>query len=291
MGRFKPDDFGYGFAVEKEETEALVSASETPKNASEAIEVQPASPDATVANASTKPSTDSLPSGVDGVSGYKLYEEKETAKEAPKEEDDDYFYEPEKRYRGGESFVVSDDSSSGGASINGIACVGALCCCLTVALVIAGGILISYEEYKNSASALMAGAILIVFAVGACLCGCCSLCVAAVTDGLDMGSSGSGGSSKGDPNYKEVKVRFRRLNDRYENGCLNAETSLRKVQLDVVGHMKEVCPALAQYHRYNESMTNSPLFLFYVSSRKQRRKSSNPTKRRKRRNSRHWKSV
>ncbi|KAG7339260.1 peptidase S49 family protein [Nitzschia inconspicua] len=238
MGRFKPEDFGYDFAVEKEETEALVTTTtcETSKNASISVEVQ--QPTSTIiADISAQSSTDPSPV-TEGDAGYKLYEEKEPPKEAEKE-DDDFHYQPEKRYRGGESFIVTDDSSSGGTTINGIACIGALCCCLTVALVIAGGILISYEEYKDSESALLAGAILIVFAVGACLCGCCSLCLGVATDGVNLGSSGSSDSSKGDPNYKEVKVRLRRLNDRYENGCMNAESSLKKVRLDVVGHMKE----------------------------------------------------
>lgn len=239
MGRFRPEDFGYDFAVEKEETEALVSATETPKNASEAIEVQSTATDPVV-DTSTKPSTSSSPAATDGETGYKLYEEKEPPKVPDMAEDDDFHFQPDKRYRGGESFVVTDDSGSGGASINGIACIGALCCCLTAALVIAGGVMISYEEYKDSESLLLAGAILIVLAVGACLCGCCSLCLGMATDGFNLGSSSSSDGSKGDPNHKEVKVRLRRLNDRYENGCLNAESSLRRVRLDVVGHMKEV---------------------------------------------------
>jgi serine protease SohB len=61
------------------------------------------------------------------------------------------------------------------------------------------------------------------------------------TDGLfDIGGSGtSTGSSRGDPNHKEVKVRLRRLNDRYEKGCLNAENALLRTRMDVVGQMKE----------------------------------------------------
>jgi hypothetical protein len=237
MGRFKPDDFGYDFAVDQEETEALVSSNESPKKEPEVSTVPTTDP---AGGNSTKPSADSSP-GTEGETGYKLYEEKELQKENEKTVDDeDYSFRPEKRYRGGESFVVTDDSAGSGASINGTACLGALCCCLTVALVIAGGVLISYEEYKDSEVAVLIGAILIVLAVGACLCGCCSFCLGMVTDELNLGSSSSSDSSKGDPNHKEVKVRLRRLNDRYENGCLNAEASLTRVRLDVVGHMKEV---------------------------------------------------
>jgi hypothetical protein len=249
MGRFKPDDFGYDFAVKTEEAEALVpSTNETPKNGPKEIAVVTTATTTTdpVGDKSTKPSADSSPATDGGETGYKLYEEKEqqqqqqqTSKE--KDIDDgDYQFRPEKRYRGGESFVVTDDSAGSGVSINGTACLGALCCCLTVVLVITGGILISYEEYKESESSILVGAILIVLAVGACLCGCCSFCLGTVTNELNLGSSSSSDSSKGDPNHKEVKVRFRRLNDRYEKGCLNAEASLRRVRLDVVGHIKEV---------------------------------------------------
>jgi hypothetical protein len=238
MGRFNPDDFGYNFAVEKEETVALVSSNETSKETPEGIALQTTTDP--VGDNSTKPSTDSSPAA-EGDTGYKLYEEKEPQKEKEQNVDDgDYVFRPEKRYRGGESFVAADSSAGGGASINGTACLGALCCCLTVALVITGGILISYEKYKDSESSILVGSILIVLAVGACLCACCSFCLGMVTDELNLGSSSSSESSKGDPNYKEVKVRLRRLNDRYEKGCLNAESSLRRVRLDVVGHIKEV---------------------------------------------------
>ncbi|KAL3904123.1 MAG: hypothetical protein SGILL_010190, partial [Bacillariaceae sp.] len=253
MSRFKADDFAYDFAVEKEETEALVGAridgdhgdekAAQPLAASSSnIEIVKAPTAETGTEKSTTPTT---------TDGYKLYEEKEETSKKEEvttkqkaDDDDDYKYEPPKGYRGGESFVVTDDASSGSSSINGIACMGAVCCCMTVGLVIAGGIMICYEQYKESESFLLIGTILIVLAVGACLCGCCSLFLGMATDGFDMGSgsssSGSGSSTKGHQNHNEVKVRLRRLNDRYEKGCLNAENSLVRVRMDVIGQMKDV---------------------------------------------------
>jgi len=153
----------------------------------------------------------------------------EEAEEKP--EDERYVYHPAKRYRGGETYVFQGQQSATSAGV----CVGMICCCLTICLVIAGGILISYKQYKDSERELLAGSILLVLSAAACLCGCCMFCIGCSTDTLHTAAEVSA-----DPYYKEIKVRFRRLNDRYEKGCLKEEESLSRARLDVVGHMKEV---------------------------------------------------
>ena len=206
MGRYEATDFGYGFAVQEEETLALVNtsgleadgdkttASKSNNNNDEEIELVKAPTKETETEKS-----EGVTSPAAATDGYKLYEDKEERAKDAKEQDvvDDYKYEPPKGYRGGESFVVADDASGGGTTVNGIACLGAICCCITVALVIAGGILICYEQYKDSKSFLLVGTILIVLAVGACLCGCCSLCLGMVADGFSIGGGGSGGGGGG----------------------------------------------------------------------------------------------
>ena len=277
MERFKADDFAYDFAVEKEETVSLVGASDD-----DATAKKTATDDSNIEIVKAPEAEGTEKSTTDG---YKLYEEKEEPKKEitkETEDDDGYKYEPPKGYRGGESFV-SDDSAEG-VTINAIAFLGAVCCCLTVGLVIVGGILICYEQYKDSESFLLVGTILIVLAVGACLCGCCSLCLGVATDGFDLGP-GANGLSKGNQNHKEVKVRLRRLNDRYEKGCLNAENSLRQVRMDVVGQLKEVCQCIdvvdVSFHFFNDIRLIFP-FSFFRSKKRPKRKPKTSKKRRKR---------
>ena len=208
MGRYKPDDFGYSFA--EEEKASLVTDSPLEEHSTSNVEMT------------------TIPTGGDEDLEYSLYEDQHG--------EESFRFRPPKRYRGGESFVAQDNMS--GSPGNAIICTGAVCCCLTIALVIAGGVLISYERYKDSDAQQLAGAIILVLAAGACICGCCTFCLGAITE--ELGLSGSTGGSKEDPNYKEVQVRLRRLNDRYEKGCLKAEDNLQKARLNVVGHMKEV---------------------------------------------------
>jgi len=224
MGRYTTDDFGYDFKLKSEETKSLV----TSVSKSEGKKV-PATP------TQCKPEGDAV---------YKLYEEQGGSPKNKKEDDDGgtYRYQPAKRYRGGENFFAASDSGTGTTSVNPIECIGASCCCITIILVIAGGILISYTKYNDSEDPvrekLFGGAILLVLAVGSCLFGCCAFCIGTSTGGLLDSSNTS--VSKADPSYEEVQVRFRRLNDRYEKGCMKAEASLDQVRLDVVGHMKEI---------------------------------------------------
>mmetsp|Transcript_27316 Transcript_27316/g.48323 ORF Transcript_27316/g.48323 Transcript_27316/m.48323 type:complete len:540 (-) Transcript_27316:669-2288(-) len=236
MGRFKPDDFGYDFASREEETVSLVLDKTKNEGSEKKTQTKDGAADAT--RIKSPPTTAAAASGDVATSGaYKLYEE-----QSQKETDGDYKYQPAKFYRGGESFVVSDDAL-GGMSVNGLECLGAICCCFTAALVTAGGIIIAYEQYKGELS-LFVGVILLVLAAGTCLCSCCALCIGTSTDGFDLGSGS--GDSKADPNHREVKVRLRRLNDRYEKGCMKAEDTLGRVRLDVVGHIKEVKEAASK---------------------------------------------
>jgi hypothetical protein len=235
MGRYKPDDFGYNFALKDEETESLLVPASGSKIQQQEIEITTSSGGAVTTTTSSKDGekTTAGEEGVVASDTYKLYEENPLQNVDVDDDDKDYKYEPPKHNRGGESFVVSDDSMDG-VKLNPMDCLGATCCCLTVVFLIAGGILIAYEKHKDELE-LLIGSILIVLAVSACVCGCCSLCIGSSSDSFDFGSG-----SKGDPNHKEVKVRLRRLNDRYEKGCMKAEDTLRRIRLDVVGHMKEV---------------------------------------------------
>ena len=224
MGRYTTDDFGYNFKSNNEETTSLV---------------------ASVTKSGGEEEKNNLPEmkATEGGVEYKLYEEQK--KENNNNNNESYHYQPTKHYRGGENFFASSDDAPGGGggtamAVNPIECIGAFCCCITISLVIVGGIMLAYVNSKNSSDPMLfVGAILLVFAVGTCLCSCCALCIGTSTGGL-LDSSSSTGVSKADPAYCEVQVRFRRLNDRYEKGCMKAEDGLQHVRLDVVSHMKEI---------------------------------------------------
>ncbi len=217
MGRYSTDDFGYNFPSKQEETESLINA--TPTTEDGGIDV---------------PHPRSSEAGV----GYELYEDN---REQQQENQGPYSYHPAKINRGGESFFVSSGESPVGVEINPVECVGAFCCCIAITSLIFGGILVAYVKYKEEGTMFLIGAVLLVIASGTCLFGCCALCIGTTADEL-LDSNNNSGQSKADPHYNEVQVRFRRLNDRYEKGCMNAEDGLQHVRLDVVGHMKEVSP-------------------------------------------------
>jgi len=220
MGRFKSDDFGYNF----------------PSSSKTINDVE--------AEGERKPLTSKT--GTNG-DGYSLYEEKPKAsplQEPPLPLDEEatasaaYRYLPAKRNRDGESYLAHSEKEISSISIS--MCLGASCCCLTALLVIVGGILLVFERSPDRY--VFAGSVLLVVAAGTCICGCSALCVGdGGGDGDGVGSLfGKGSGPKADPQYKEVMVRFRRLNDRYEKGCIKAEESLRDIRLDVVGSMKEI---------------------------------------------------
>jgi hypothetical protein len=220
MGRYSTDDFGYDFPSKPEEIASLVTPTPTTdvENNNSALEM------------STQPRSS------EGGVEYELYEDN---RQRQQDQQEPYTYHPAKINRGGENFFVTSGEAAGGAAVNPVECIGASCCCIAVCFVILGGVLVSYVRYKDVDRMLLLGTVLLVIAAGACLLGCCTLCIGTSTGGL-LDSGNSSGQSKGDPNFNEVQVRFRRLNDRYEKGCMNAEDGLQHVRLDVVGHMKEV---------------------------------------------------
>ena len=221
MGRFTTEDFGYDFPLKQEEKTSLVAS--IPKSE----EHNNNAPD----NATQSRSSE-------GGAGYELYEEHHQRQQQGQEQQESYRYHPAKINRGGENFFAASDDALGGAAVNPIEFIGAFCCCITISFVIVGGILLAYVKFDGNLM-LLVGSVLLVIAAGTCLLSCCALCIGTSTDGLL--DSNNGGQSKADPNFNEVQVRFRRLNDRYEKGCMNAEDGLQHVRLDVVGHMKEVC--------------------------------------------------
>ena len=225
MGRYSTEDFGYDFPAKDEETTALVTPTPTSQGANNDIE------------SGSRVQSEA----VDGGVGYELYEESQQRLQ----DQEPYTYQPAKINRGGESFFASSGESIAGAAINPVECIGAFCCCVAISLVILGGIMVAYVKYQDQGGMFLLGTILLVVAAGTCLFGCCALCIGTAADGLvDSHSSSSVSQSKADPHYNEVQVRFRRLNDRYEKGCMKAEEGLQHVRLDVVGHMKEVKEAV-----------------------------------------------
>lgn len=224
MGRYSTDDFGYDFPLKSEETTPFVSPTPILQDEN---------------NKNITPGTSTQPRSSEGEVGYELYEDNQQRQQDQQE----YSYRPAKINRGGENFFVSSNEAAGGASINPVECIGSFCCCITISLVIVGGFLLAYVNYKDEETMLFLGTILLVIAAGTFLFGCCALCIGTSADGL-LETTNSSGQSKADPNFNEVQVRFRRLNDRYEKGCMKAEDGLQHVRLDVVGHIKEVKEAL-----------------------------------------------
>lgn len=234
MGRYSTDDFGYDFPSKPEEIASLVTPTPTTdvENNNSALEM------------STQPRSS------EGGVEYELYEDN---RQRQQDQQEPYTYHPAKINRGGENFFVTSGEAAGGAAVNPVECIGASCCCIAVCFVILGGVLVSYVRYKDVDRMLLLGTVLLVIAAGACLLGCCTLCIGTSTGGL-LDSGNSSGQSKGDPNFNEVQVRFRRLNDRYEKGCMNAEDGLQHVRLDVVGHMKEIKEALRKEAKEKKEM-------------------------------------
>jgi len=223
MGRYTTNDFGYDFPLKQEETTSLVAS--IPKSEEHTN--------------NTPAMTQSGSS--EGGPGYELYEDHQQQRQQQEQQQgkEPYRYQPAKFNRGGENFFVASDDAAGGGAVNPIECIGAFCCCITISFVVIGGILLAYVKYQGTDPMQLLGSVLLVIAAGTFLFGCCALCIGSAADGLL--DSNNSGQSKGDPNFKEVQVRFRRLNDRYEKGCMKAEDGLQHVRLDVVGHMKEVC--------------------------------------------------
>lgn len=204
MGRFQPEDFGYDFV--QQEKVPLVLDTSTPSR--------------------------TLGDEQKEAGDYALYVQEN-------EEDCSSFRYLKNNRGGGEGFVVSDHHGSSSFAFGGV-CVGVVCCFLTICLVIAGGIIVAYQQNQDNTLALV-GSILLVLAAASCLCACCVVCTSAVVESFEsLFSSGDGEEDTADPNLKEVKVRFRRLNDRYEKGSIKAQEFLDETRLDVVGHVPEL---------------------------------------------------
>mmetsp|Transcript_25838 Transcript_25838/g.55261 ORF Transcript_25838/g.55261 Transcript_25838/m.55261 type:complete len:531 (-) Transcript_25838:291-1883(-) len=233
MGRFSSNDFGYNFPSKSEETASLVPPvvrSDDKNN-----------------NNNSAPTIVTQSRSSDGGAGYELYEENQQQQR----DQQPYSYHPVKTNRGGENFFVASGDGTGSDAVKPIQCIGACCCCIAVGLVILGGLLLAYVKYKDESPELIIGSFLLVIAGGTCLLGCCAFCIGASSDEL-LGGNNSNGKSQADPNFQEVQVRFRRLNDRYEKGCMKAEDGLQQVRLDVVGHMKEVKAAVRKEAKEKE---------------------------------------
>mmetsp|Transcript_7774 Transcript_7774/g.21646 ORF Transcript_7774/g.21646 Transcript_7774/m.21646 type:complete len:558 (-) Transcript_7774:1261-2934(-) len=252
--RYGPVDFNYTF-VRSEEDEAAAAAADIEAEAeaglkNEGGQQQPEKP----SGGSTTPTK--LKSTADDP----LRRSSRAADESTKP----YVYVPSKKYglgggRGGDG--LSDDDVLGGGAGGGAAEAltaliggsGACCCCISAALIIAGGIMLAYEKYDrpegsegsvSNQGLALAGVIVLVLAVATFLLGFCSCCFGCVTAcAYPPGSGGGpfGGALGGPPmdyedENRDVKVQFKRLNDRYER----AENALNRVHLNVIGDMKEV---------------------------------------------------
>jgi hypothetical protein len=164
-----------------------------------------------------------------------------------------YRYTPLKRDRygsgGKNNGALSAPSGQGYDDRNGgdaLPCVllsaGVCCCCTMAILLIAGAILLVCAHYDadsssgSNSSLALAGWILLILGGASFLlgvCSCCFTCVAATC----ASSDGVLGATSGhyEDAHMEVKVRFRRLNDRYEK----AEDAIDSIHLDVIVGMKE----------------------------------------------------
>lgn len=142
-----------------------------------------------------------------------------------------YVYTPPKRH--GKSALGSDDNEDNATTM--VSILGGCCCCITVVFVIVGGILISYDQSRDSNGMTLAGSILLVLAAAALVLGCCVCCFGYLVAG-EQGGSFLGGGHGYEDEHREVIVRLRRLNDRYQG----AEDALDEVRLDIVGSMKEI---------------------------------------------------
>ena len=251
--RFGPDDFNYTFVSTEEDKEVPADATDVEEGLIKNEEVEQ---DAKKSGAE-KPSPKS-----------KADDPLRRSSRAADESAKPYVYVPPKKYglggnRGADG--LSDDDvlgGGGGGAAEAMAALvggsGACCCCISATLITAGGIMLAYERYDrpegsegtvSNQGLALAGVIVLVLAVATFLLGCCSCCfgcVAACAYPPGSGGSGGGGGpfagalggppSDYDDENREVRVQFKRLNDRYEK----AEDALNKVHLNVLGDMKEV---------------------------------------------------
>jgi len=144
---------------------------------------------------------------------------------------------------------------------------GACCCCMTALFVVAGAILFVCQAYlvqtadgtietSNNGTAAatttsepaiagnpalpLAGSILLILSAGSCLLGCCSLlsgsccaCIAGTGGALSAGGGGGGGSWESA--HPEVKVSFKRHNDKF----VKSEEALDRVHYDALKNVNK----------------------------------------------------
>ena len=243
--KYGPEDFNYTFVRTEEDEAAAADVEAGLKNEPDDEQLEKPSDSTTSATPST-PADDPL----------------RRSSRAADESTKPYVYVPPKKYglgggRGGDG--LSDDDVLGGAGGGGAALIGgsgACCCCIAATLVIAGGIMLAYERYDrpegsegsvSNEGLALAGFIVLILAVAAFLLGCCSCCFGCVAacayppgGGGGAGGVGPFGGALGGPpmdydDERNVKVQFKRLNDRYEK----AESALNQIHLNVIGDMKE----------------------------------------------------
>lgn len=252
MMRYGPDDFNYTFVSTGEDEAAASTAADDVEEGLMKNEDEEGKGGEQGAKQQEKPAATATKS--------KANDPLRRSSRAADASSKPYVYVPPKKYglggsRGADG--LSDDDVASGEAAETVAALiggsGACCCCISATLIIAGGIMLAYERYDrpegSEASKLaLAGVIVLVLAVAAFLLGCCSCCFGCVAAcAYPPGSGGGAGGSPfagalGGPTLdyddenRDVKVQFKRLNDRYEK----AEDALNKVHLNVLGDMKEV---------------------------------------------------
>ena len=259
--RYGPEDFNYTFVRTEEDEAAAADVEAGLKN--EPDDEQPEQPEkpSDSATSTAAPSTKQKSTPADDP----LRRSSRAADESTKP----YVYVPPKKYglgggRGGDGLSGDDvlGGAGGGGAAEALAALiggsGACCCCISATLVIAGGIMLAYERYDrpegsegsvSNQGLALAGVIVLILAVAAFLLGCCSCCFGCVAacayppgGGGSAGGVGPFGGALGGPpmdyddEKRDVKVQFKRLNDRYEK----AESALNQIHLNVIGDMKEV---------------------------------------------------
>ena len=246
--RYGPEDFGYTFVASED-------AADVEEGAGGGSDDAPATDAAATAEDEQKDDQSAKKAGQKS-----LQPDDDPFRRSSRAADDSskpYIYTPPKRYgrvvaRGGT--VPGEDNLSGGsdALTAMIASSGACCCCICAALIVAGGTMLAYEKFARPDDAqgsvsnerlALAGVIVLILAGASFLIGCCSFCFGCASacaypaggGGGALGGLGTSGEQYED-GHRDVKVQFRRLNDRYEK----AADALDSVHLNVIGGMKEV---------------------------------------------------
>jgi hypothetical protein len=161
-----------------------------------------------------------------------------------------YIYTPLKRDRygsgsnGASTLNGQDDDRNGDSLPSVLLSAGVCCCCITAIMFAAGAILLVCAHFTGTddpdsggdSSLALAGSILLILGGASCLLGYCACCFTCAASTCLTSQSVLGASERYEDAHTEVKVRFRRLNDRYEK----AEDALDSIHLNAVVGMKEI---------------------------------------------------